>query len=277
MATYAIGDLQGCLTPLKELLHKIKFSPDRDRLWFTGDLINRGPQSLEALRFVKSMDDNIVTVLGNHDLHLLAVANGDKRYHHREDTLNEILEAPDHDALIEWIRHRPFEYHDNKLPYVLIHAGLPPQWDMQKTEACARELESVLQGDRYTDYLDNMYGNEPDLWNDKLQGWDRLRFITNCFTRMRYCNEHGQLLLDVKDKPGNQPQEYQPWFRIKNRKSADMKIIFGHWSTLGHCDDKNIYAIDSGCLWGGKLTALRLDTEQPERISVPCQEFIKPF
>ena len=276
MAIYAIGDIQGCLDQLLALLEKINFNSDHDQLWFTGDLVNRGPQSLEALRFVKNLGDNAITVLGNHDLHLLAVSEGHTKYHRPKDTLTQVLEAPDCDELLHWLRHRPLLHHDEKTGFTLIHAGLPPQWNLAKAQFCAQEVEAALQSDAWSSYLEKMYGNEPDKWSDTLTGWDRLRFITNCFTRIRFCNTDGQLLLDVKGSPGTQPKGFVPWFDVPDRASSDMKIIFGHWSTLGTCDVKGIYPIDTGCLWGGKLTALRIDTSEPQTLCVPCKQMMQP-
>lgn len=271
MAVYAIGDIQGCFDELQALLDKIGFDPAHDRLWFTGDLVNRGPKSLETLRFVKSLGDRAVTVLGNHDLHLLAVAYGLK-----DDTaedLDRILAAPDRDELIDWLRHRPLLHHDSELGYTLVHAGLPPSWDLAKAQALAGEVESVLRGPDCRAFLENMYGNEPEQWSDDLTGWDRLRFIVNCFTRMRFCDNDGRLELQEKGPPGSQPAPYRPWFAVPNRASADLKIVFGHWSTLGPCAEPNVFPLDTGCLWGGSLTALRLDGE---RITLPCPGARRP-
>ncbi len=260
MAIYAIGDVQGCFNELQALLKEIGFHVNRDRLWFTGDLVNRGPKSLEVVRFVKNLAGDAVTVLGNHDLHLLAVAEGSDRYRYN-DTFDDVLNAPDGDELLDWLRHRPLLHHDAKLGYTLIHAGLPPQWDLAQAEACASEVEAVLRGRRYGEYFEHMYGDRPDLWSDDLSGWERLRFITNCFARMRYCDNAGRLALEEKGAPGTQPEGYMPWFAAPGRRSAGLKIIFGHWSTLGGCTGPGIYPLDSGCVWGGNLTALRLDGE----------------
>lgn len=275
MAVYAIGDLQGCYDELQALLKIIDFHPDRDRLWFTGDLVNRGPHSLEVLRFVKGLGDRAITVLGNHDLHLLAVAQGHTKYHRPKDTLRPVLEAADRDELLHWLRHRPLLHHDETLGFTLIHAGLPPQWDLAQAQACAHEVEAVLRTGDYGKYLKKMYGNEPARWSDDLAGWKRLRFITNCFTRLRYCDAEGNLALEAKGAPGSQPPGYLPWFRVPHRASAGLRIVFGHWSTLGPCSDVGIYALDTGCLWGGALTALRLDGNK-ERVSIPCPGARKP-
>lgn len=273
MATYAIGDIQGCYRELQTLLEKINFDPACDHLWFTGDLVNRGQQSLEVLRFVKGLGDRAVTVLGNHDLHLLAVYL-DVRQPRHNDTFSEILAAPDVEELLWWLRHQPLFHYDRVSGYVLIHAGLPPQWNLVKAQACAKEVEAVLQSPDYADFIKNMYGNEPNQWTDTLSDWGRLRFITNCFTRLRYCDQQGHLALNEKGAPGTQPNSYSPWFELWDH-ADDVKIIFGHWSTLGNHDLPGFYGIDSGCVWGGALTALRLNNA-PERISTPCRGACQP-
>jgi bis(5'-nucleosyl)-tetraphosphatase (symmetrical) len=267
MAVYAIGDVQGCFDELQALLELIDFDPLQDRLWFAGDLVNRGPKSLEALRFVRSL--NAVTVLGNHDLHLLASAcvPGQRK---RKDTLQDIIDAPDASDMLDWLRHRPLLHHDATLGYTLIHAGLPPQWDLETAKACAAEVEQVLRSDDYEAFFAAMYGNRPDLWDPALTGWDRLRFITNCFTRLRYCDSSGRLALEEKGPPGSQPEHLKPWFECEGRKSRDLRILFGHWSTLGAYDAPGVHALDTGCLWGGQLTAIRLDRPQAERVEYPC-------
>lgn len=274
MAIYAIGDVQGCFDELRALLKLIDFQPGHDRLWFTGDLVNRGPKSLQVLRFVKSLASDAVTVLGNHDLHLLAVAEGNDSYRYN-DTFDAVLNAPDGDDLLDWLRHRPLLHHDAKLGYTLIHAGLPPQWDLAQAEACAAEVEEVLRGRRYGEYFEHMYGNQPEFWSDDLMGWERLRFITNCFTRLRYCDQDGRLALGEKGAPGSQTEGYLPWFAAPGRHSAGLHIIFGHWSTLGEHTAPEIYPLDTGCVWGGSLTALRLDGE-PRWYRIPCPQYSEP-
>lgn len=278
MAIYAIGDIQGCFRELLQLLKTIHFNADRDQLWFTGDLVNRGPQSLEVLRFVKQLGDQAITVLGNHDLHLLAVSQGHKQYHlKKEDTMDEVLHAPDRDALLDWLRQLPFMHRDHALGFTLIHAGLPPQWDLDLAAACAQEVEFMLQSDQFSLYLQQMYGNEPEQWSPGLGGWDRLRFITNCFTRLRYCDADGRMALEEKGALGSQAAGLAPWFRIPSRATKDDRIIFGHWSTLGACDDPNVYPIDTGCLWGGRLTALRIDAkDSAEAIAIDCPQARTP-
>ena len=270
MSTYAIGDLQGCYEPLQALLQQVEFDPARDRLWFVGDLVNRGPDSLQCLRFVKSLGERAICVLGNHDLHLLAVAEG-LAEENPDDHLGEVLHAPDLGELMHWLRQRPMLHHDEQTGYTMIHAGFPPQWDLDLARACARELETVLCGDGYHEFLENMYGNKPNLWSSKLQGMDRLRFITNAFTRLRYCDRKGKMYLKAKGPPGTQPEGYLPWFQVQDRASRGMKIIFGHWSALGLYHEDGVYALDSGCLWGNRLSAMRL--EDGQIFSVACAEY----
>lgn len=268
MAVYAVGDIQGCYRELRRLLDVLRFDPSTDRLWLTGDLVNRGPQSLETLRFVRGLGTAAVSVLGNHDLHLLAAATHAEKLK-PQDTLDEILNAPDRDELLDWLRRLPLLHHDAQLGYTLVHAGLPPQWDLASAAACAREVEAQLRSDRYADFFAHMYGNEPTQWSDGLRGWDRLRFITNCLTRLRYCGPDGRIALAHKGAPGTQPAGLLPWFDIPERRSRTLKLVFGHWSTLGDRTDPGIYALDSGCVWGGKLTALRLDGD-PVWTRLPC-------
>lgn len=266
MAVYAIGDIQGCFDELQRLLERLQFDDGRDRLWFCGDLVNRGPKSLEVLRFVSGLGDRAVVVLGNHDLHLLAVATGKGRK--REDeTLDAVLAAPDRDELLSWLASRPLMHEDESLGFCMIHAGLPPQWGRGEAAACAREVEAVLADSAERQrFFARMYGNKPDLWSASLRGSDRLRFIVNCFTRLRYCDPSGHLGLREKGPPGSQSAGFLPWFKIPGRRSADTRIICGHWSTLGYLAADNVWALDTGCLWGGSLTALRIDIEP----AMPC-------
>jgi bis(5'-nucleosyl)-tetraphosphatase (symmetrical) len=275
MAVYAIGDVQGCYDELRQLLATVHFDRSSDRLWFVGDLVNRGPKSLETLRFVRDLGPAAVTVLGNHDLHLLAAAHGIHPGSVDGDTLEPILAAPDRHELMEWLRHLPLLHYDGDLGYLMVHAGLPPQWDLALAQRCAAEVESVLRSDRLDTFLSRMYGNKPKLWSDDLTGWDRLRFIVNCFTRMRFCDRDGRLDLNSSGPPGSQSEGYYPWYDIPGRASAGMNIIFGHWSTLRAPGVPGVYPTDSGCLWGGQLTALRIDTP-PERIDLPCRGWQKP-
>lgn len=257
MAIYAIGDVQGCYDELMSLLELIRFDPGKDCVWFTGDLVNRGPGSLQTLRTVRDLGESAVMVLGNHDLHLLALAQGSAPLH-KSDTLDEILNAPDRDELLAWLRQQPLMHHDARLNVTLLHAGLPPQWDLATAQACATEVETVLRGDKHADFFQHMYGNTPDVWSDDLTGQDRLRFITNSFTRLRYCDAAGRFNFKSKGKPGSQPKTCMPWFEVPGRRSENLRVIFGHWSTLGLRREPHIVALDTGCLWGQQLTAMRL-------------------
>ena len=268
MATYAIGDLQGCYDSLLRLIDKLKFDTTKDTLWFAGDLVNRGPDSLSSLRFVKSLGKNAITVLGNHDLHLLAIAARHKQTN--DNGLKELLNADDADELLDWLRQQPLLHHDPGLNFTMAHAGIFPYWDLETAQQCANELETVLRSDDYLDFIFNMYGNLPEKWNENLKGWERLRFICNSFTRMRYCEYDGTLNFQTHAAPGTHPENTQPWFDIADRKMSDDPILFGHWSTLGKVNKKNIYALDTGCVWGGQLTALRIDEKKPEYISIDC-------
>lgn len=272
MTTYAIGDVQGCFDELQALLEVINFRPDKDQLWFAGDMVNRGPKSLQTLRFVRKL--GAITVLGNHDLHLLASAYL-PRFRKRRDTLEQITSASDGPELLDWLRQQPLIHHDPSNGYSLIHAGLPPQWDLKTALACAHEVEAVLQGDSFIDFFKSMYGNQPSRWSKSLHGQERLRFITNCFTRLRYCSKKGELALGEKGAPGTQAKGLVPWYETPGRKSRKMKILFGHWSTLGVVDDHGVHSLDTGCLWGGKLTALRLG-KKPRRMVYDCPGAQRP-
>ncbi len=271
MAVYAIGDLQGCLDELHCLLEHIRFDPAEDVLWFAGDLINRGPQSLETLRFVKSLGDQAVAVLGNHDLHLLAMHAGDERYLHKADTLQPILEAEDYEELTAWLRQRPLLHHDEELQFTMIHAGVPPQWSLKGAKKRAAEVEEVLRSDEYEFFLTDMYGNKPKRWKKSLAGIKRLRYITNCLTRLRFCTPEGKFDMQPKGDIGTQEEGLVPWFRTPGRKTAQERIVFGHWSTLSSREENNVFALDTGCLWGGKLTALRIDLPEPQWFQVECK------
>jgi len=272
MATYAIGDIQGCFDELLRLLDTISFNENEDQLWFAGDLVNRGPKSLETLRFVKALGSSAVTVLGNHDMHLLA-ASCTEKIAAKKDALSQVLEAPDRDELIHWLRHQPlFHYNDD---FCLVHAGLPPQWDFKKTQKMALLAEQTLRSSDYQIFLKQMYGNKPNIWSSSLKGMSRIRFIINCFTRMRYCDASGRLDFANSGPLGSQPKNLLPWFEVPNRKNADMRVIFGHWSTLGYYEGSNCFAIDTGCLWGGQLTALKLGVEV-QRYSIDCPGAKKP-
>ncbi|MBA4283921.1 MAG: diadenosine tetraphosphatase [Xanthomonadaceae bacterium] len=274
MATYAIGDVQGCCDALSRLLDSLHFDPAADQLWFAGDLVNRGPQSAATLRLIRSLGRRAVTVLGNHDLHLLAVAHGGKRG--RRDTLDDILDAPDRDELLDWLRRQPLIHGSADGRWQMLHAGLPPQWTLDTAVACAREVEAALQGPDVGELLDRMYGNQPDRWDPALPRWPRLRFIINCFTRLRYCTPDGQVAADPKGAPGSQPDGLVPWFEAPGRGSAGTRIVFGHWSTLGqvHWPEARVWGLDTGCVWGGRLSALRLDDEA--LFSIDCAAYRTP-
>jgi bis(5'-nucleosyl)-tetraphosphatase (symmetrical) len=265
---YAVGDVQGCYHDLRNLLARLKFSTDRDRLWLVGDLVNRGPESLEVLRFVRALGDNAVVVLGNHDLHLLAVARGARRKR-KSDTLDEILEAPDRDALIEWLQDRPLAHREGG--DLMVHAGLVPQWTADKAVSLAREVETVLRNDPDT-LFGGMYGDEPDHWSEHLSGVERLRFTINVLTRVRVCTAAGQIDLKMKGKPPHGSSPFKPWFELGTRLSADHRIVFGHWSALGLVLRERVVGLDTGCVWGGSLTALDLDSPGTP-VEVSCSQY----
>ncbi len=266
MATYVIGDLQGCLAALKRLLDHIGYEDGRDRLWFTGDLVNRGPESLATLRFVRELTDPVV-VLGNHDLHLLGVACGHRRIA-PDDTLEAILQADDRKELLDWLTRQPLLYYDRLRRTALVHAGIPAQWDIEQALAHAGELEAALRGDNPCHTLAGLYGTTPDAWDESLTGADRLRFIANGLTRMRYCHPDGRLDMRNKGPLGSQASGLVPWFEVADRRTQDIRIAFGHWSSLGSHAFGHAICLDSGCLWGGSLSALRLEDNQI--LSIPC-------
>lgn len=275
MPTYAIGDIQGCYRELRKLLDKLHFDPASDKVWLVGDLVNRGPASLKVLRLIRDLGESAVTVLGNHDLHFLALAAGNRK-HAKKSTLDDLLKAPDCGELVDWLRSRPMLHHDDKLGFTLIHAGLPPQWDLRQAMSCARELESTLRADDYREFLLTMYGDQPDGWSEDLSGMERLRFITNCLTRLRFCDTAGRLALKEKGEIGSQAPGLVPWFQAPDRKTRENRIIFGHWSQLGYWTGHNVWAIDSGCLWGGALTAIRVDQNAIEPLQLKCKGYLKP-
>jgi len=269
MALYAIGDVQGCDTELGALLSRLQFKADRDRLWFVGDLVNRGPDSLKVLRRIHSLGDAAIVTLGNHDLHLLAAAYGSAPLR-PDDTLGEILAAPDREALLEWLAFRPLLHADPGLNTCMLHAGLAPQWDLNLAQACAREFEQALRR-HPRKLLSRLYGDQPDRWDDALEGQDRLRFIVNCFTRLRYVDADGRLALRVKGSPKkSQSKALIPWFEADEARWHGSRIVFGHWSTLGFFDNTEVTSLDTGCVWGGALTALRLDEPAAKPVQVPC-------
>lgn len=276
MALYAIGDVQGCDAELEALLKTIRFSADRDRLWFVGDLVNRGPASLKVLRRVRALGDGATVTLGNHDLHLLAVAQGAAPLR-RDDSLTEVLAAPDRDVLIEWLAGRPLLHEERALNLCLLHAGLPPQWDLPTARACAREVEHALRRDPEK-LFEHMYGDQPDRWDDALTGARRLRFIVNCFTRLRYVDAAGRLALGAKGAPKRtQRNSLIPWFEAANARWRGTRVVFGHWSTLGFFENADVIGLDTGCVWGGSLTALRLDVASASPQQVDCQASGRPF
>jgi bis(5'-nucleosyl)-tetraphosphatase (symmetrical) len=270
MATYAIGDLQGCHAEFMALLERLRFDPVRDRLWLTGDLVNRGPDSLAVLREVRALGRAATVVLGNHDLHLLALAFAPKTVKRREPELGAVLEARDAPELLEWLRARPLLHRDEALGWTLVHAGLPPQWTLGQAAACAREVEDALCKDA-AGLLTEMYGNEPDRWSPGLEGMDRLRFTVNCLTRLRFVDRKGRLLLAYKGTVAGAPAGSLPWFRHPERATRGDALVFGHWSALGYLAEPGLRALDTGCVWGGALTAIRLDREAPP-VRLACRD-----
>lgn len=256
MATYAIGDVQGCYAALQKLLERVAFDPAEDRLWLVGDLVNRGPQSLEVLRFVKSLGSAALTVLGNHDLHLIMVAEGCSQPRD-DDTLAAILAAPDRTELSAWLRTLPLMHVEGR--YAMVHAGLLPQWTVERARELAAEVETTLAGSNYREFLVNLWGGEPRSWRDDLVGWPRLRVIVNAMTRMRFCSPSGVMEFHTKGPVDRAPAGYLPWFEVPGRRSADRVLVTGHWSALGLRLGTNLLALDSGCLWGGQLSAVRLE------------------
>jgi bis(5'-nucleosyl)-tetraphosphatase (symmetrical) len=265
MATYAVGDIQGCFHSFQSLLKRIQFNPTSDQLWLVGDLINRGSGSLEVLRWVFEHQSSIVTVLGNHDLHTLVVAEGFVSAH-RSDTIQALLDAPDADELLSWLRHQPLLHFEHDC--LMVHAGLLPQWTAAKAQSLAQEVHQALSADNYREFLKHMYGNQPVQWDDALTGYDRLRLITNAMTRLRVCTQAGEMEFNFKGELASLPLGFLPWFELEDRVSADTTIVFGHWSAIGLRQTNNVYALDTGCLWGGALTAIRL--EDKAVFQVPC-------
>lgn len=264
MAIYAIGDVQGCCDELERLLDELRFDPAQDELWFVGDLVNRGPKSLATLRLIRSLGDRAIVVLGNHDLHLIALAFGNRtrvKSGRQGGELAQVLEAPDGPELVSWLQHQPLAYYRPELNTLMVHAGVIPDWDAATTIAMAHEVEQALQGPGCTAYIRDLYGDQPARWSPQLKGQDRLRFITNCLTRIRYCQADGTLDLDKNGAPGSQPDGLYPWFELPNRRTAQVRIVFGHWAALGLMKKDNLLGIDTGCVWGRQLTAVRLDGE----------------
>ncbi|WP_374244706.1 symmetrical bis(5'-nucleosyl)-tetraphosphatase [Zoogloea sp.] len=267
MATYAIGDIQGCFTSLTALLNRIDFDPARDRLWLVGDLVNRGPDSLQTLRFVRDLGASAVTVLGNHDLYLLMVAYGSVRARGKDDTIQAVLDAPDRDALLGWLRTRPLMHLEDG--FAMVHAGLLPGWTAPQARALAREVEGALAGPYHSDLLHNMWGSEPAAWHDGLRDYKRIRVIVNAMTRMRFCTPDGVMDFKVKGEVTKAPKGFVPWFEVPGRKSADTTVVFGHWSALGLRIEPRLLALDSGCLWGRELTAVRLEDRKVFQVACP--------
>ena len=272
MATYAIGDLQGCFFSFKDLLKKIQFNPAHDRLWFVGDLINRGPGSLDVMRWMFDYQSSVVTVLGNHDLHTLVVAEGFVSAH-RSDTIQSLLDAPDAPELLGWLRQQPLVHFEHG--YLMVHAGLLPEWTVDQALTLAAEVNVALQAPNYREFLQHMYGNDPKRWDDGLTGWDRLRVITNAMTRLRICSTEGEMEFKFKGELENIPNGYQAWFDLTQRASVNTPIVFGHWSALGLQHKNNVYSLDTGCLWGGHLSAMRLEDRQI--FQVPCHSDDAPL
>jgi bis(5'-nucleosyl)-tetraphosphatase (symmetrical) len=271
MATYAIGDIQGCFEPLQRLLDEVGFDAGSDRLWLTGDLVNRGPDSLATLRFVRSLGESAVLALGNHDLHLLAVAEGCEKLK-REDRLQDVLDAPDRDVLLDWLRHCPLMHFEGG--WAMVHAGLLPGWSVSRALELAAEVEAALRAPTYRSFLARMYGNHPERWNEALAGHDRLRVIVNAMTRMRLCTAEGEMEFTHKGRPKQLPAGYLPWFDVPERRSRDTPLIFGHWSALGLIKRPDLFGLDTGCLWGRRLTALRL--EDRRLFQVRCRSVKAP-
>ena len=280
MSLYCIGDLQGCLSPFQRLLEKIDFSPSRDTLFILGDLVNRGPDSLGVLRSLAALGDSARCLLGNHDLHLLALWQG-ARKPSRKDTAQAVLQAPDGEALLDWLRHRPMAIEQHG--WLMVHAGVLPQWSVAQTMALAAEVEQALRGAGLKAFLTDMYGNSPECWHDGLQGADRLRVIVNALTRLRFCTPQGVMEFSSTEDAANAPPGHLPWFEVPGRLTRDTPMAFGHWSTLTH-DARgpglrgNVLPLDTGCVWGGCLTAARLGDEaaQFELVQVQCEQALKP-
>lgn len=280
MTTYVIGDLQGCYDQLQQLLTEIDYNAENDHLWFVGDIVNRGPKSLECLQFVKKLcqQGKADIVLGNHDFHLLAAYCGLEKFVSKSDTLQPILEHPQVDELMDWLRKQPLMVTHPVYNAVMVHAGIPPQWSISEAQNYAKELQEQLQQSDWQTYITNhLFGSEPNKWKDSLTGYKRLRYIVNAFARMRYCDSDGKLEFELKSMPvvdKNNDSEFQPWFVFPNRRNKDYEIFFGHWSTLGAIDAYHIHATDTGCLWGGKMTAFAMETKQ--RFTIDCQQQCKP-
>ena len=270
MAAFAVGDIQGCLDELCSVLEQAGFRAGKDTLWCVGDLVNRGPKSLETLRFIRDLGARAVCVLGNHDITLLALSAGIPVRSRHE--LHEVLEAPDRDELIDWLRSRPLMHHDPKLGYAMVHAGLMPEWTLEQALECAGELEAFLRSDGWEEKIQKLYGPQPRRWKNSHAGFKRLRLITKAMTQMRYLDSEGRVDLDCKLSPAKCSKKLTPWFKVPERRTRDTRIIFGHWSTLGFYSGDNVWGIDTGCIWGRKLTVLRLDPSGPAPTQILCQQ-----
>lgn len=270
---YLVGDLQGCCDPLERLLQTLDFSPSRDHVHFLGDLVNRGPDSLGVLRRLRDLGGSATCLLGNHDLHLLAVAHG-VRKPHRSDTLDAILQAPDRDDWLNWLRHQRLAVHAHG--WLMVHAGVLPQWDAAQTVALAGEVEAMLRSPELGEFLTQMYGNVPERWDEGLTGVARWRCVVNSLTRLRFCSADGLMEFATKEGVGGAPEGFMPWFEVPGRRTAGTPVAFGHWSTLGLINRDELMALDTGCVWGGQLTAVRVDGPVRELIQIDCPQAQKP-
>jgi len=270
---YLLGDLQGCGDPLARMLEVVAFSPSRDHLYVLGDLVNRGPDSLGVLQRLSALGESATCLLGNHDLHLLAVAQG-VRKPHKSDTVAQILDAPDREHWLNWLRHQKMAVQAHG--WLMVHAGVLPQWDAAQTLALAAEVEAMLQGPELATFLPLMYGNEPSQWRDELQGAERLRCVINSLTRLRFCSADGSMEFATKEGSGGAPQGYMPWFEVPGRRTEGVPVAFGHWSTLGLINRDDLLSLDTGCVWGGQLTAVRLTDAGRDVIQIPCAQSQKP-
>ena len=268
MGTYVVGDIQGCFSELELLLDKINFDQNNDQLWFVGDLVNRGPQSLETIQFVRSLGDSAKCVLGNHDIHLIACYAGVQPCKPKS-SLNQILNHPSVDEIISWLRHQPLLHYDQKLNWIMVHAGFIPQWDLALAQSCAHEVEAQLRDDQFTNFLEHVYGDIPNQWSSDLNDRDRWRVILNAFTRLRLCDMQGNMDFEYKGPLGGQAEHLHAWFDVP-RKSSELNIVFGHWSALGLKQTKHLLGIDTGCLWGSQLTAARLDVNPVKLYQLEC-------
>lgn len=276
MAIYWVGDIQGCDAPLGQFMDQVDFSASRDRLYVLGDLVNRGPDSLHVLRRLSQLGNSVQCVLGNHDLHLLAL-NAGARKPSKSDTLQQVLTATDKESLLYWLRHQALAIYEEEV--LMVHAGVLPQWSLADTLGLAQELQDILRGPNAQEFFMQMYGNEPNQWHDELTGMARWRCALNAFTRLRFCSPSGQMEFETKEGKAKAPAGYQAWFEIPQRKTAHITIAFGHWSTLGAVKRADVWALDTGCVWGGCLTGLRRDkpSDTPVRIEIKCPSYQTPF